>query len=276
MSRTQKIHLVSYATPRFRHRQIILGLSARHNRVVNTVKSWNPKMLKETGFATVVHDIGLHERGSGYWAWKPFIIQKRLSEVPEGDIVLYCDVGRFFPYRILNGSINPFLKWMEKHNQDVMPGVLIPWHGTMSVWTKRDVFVFTHTDTPEYHQKVPIEASFSIWKSSDKSRRLVNEWMHLCSQRNLISDDPCTSGLKNLSDFKENRHDQTLLSICCYQAGVQGISIGNIMPSFDYRTPTGVASILWPEEIMNKNNIVLSILTKTFEFSEKKLRLLIK
>jgi hypothetical protein len=274
MSRRSKIHLVSYATPQFRHRQIILGLSARLNRVVDTVTAWTPARLKAAGFEKVVSEIGLNERGGGFWSWKPFIIQKRLSEVPEGDFVVYCDVGRFFPYRILDQPIDPFLQWMEKHQQEVMPGVLIPWHGPMSVWTKRDVFVSTGTDTPDFHRRIPIEATFSIWKAGAQSRRLADEWMDLCSQRRLISDDPITCGLPELPGFRENRHDQTLWSICCFKEGLQALSIGEQMPPYDYRTPSKVGMLLWPE-IMKRPALTAKLLggiIAPLQVLEKKLR----
>jgi len=223
-------------------------MSAKLNRVVDTVTSWTPNKLKEAGFYEVVPDISLNERGSGFWSWKPFIIQKKIKEVPEGDIVLYCDVGRFFPYRVLEQSLAPFLAWMERKGQEVMPGVLIPWHGPMSAWTKRDAFFQTGMDRDEIYRKIPIEATFSIWKCGSQSKRLVSLWMSYCSERRLLSDDPSTCGLPELVNYKEHRHDQSLLSLCCFKEKIDGIYLGETMPNYDYRTPTQVSRILWPKE----------------------------
>jgi hypothetical protein len=112
MSTQTKIHLVSYATPQYRHWQIILGLSARLNGVVDAVDSWSLGKLKKVGFEKIIPEIRLNERGSGFWSWKPFIIQKRLNEIPDGDVVLYCDVGRIYPFKLLDRSIAPCLRWM--------------------------------------------------------------------------------------------------------------------------------------------------------------------
>ena len=32
-------------------------------------------------------------RGYGYWIWKPYLIQQKLLEIPDGDILLYSDAG---------------------------------------------------------------------------------------------------------------------------------------------------------------------------------------
>ena len=35
-------------------------------------------------------------KGAGYWLWKPYFINKVLSEVNDGDVVFYVDAGNVF------------------------------------------------------------------------------------------------------------------------------------------------------------------------------------
>jgi hypothetical protein len=238
------IHLVTFASPRFRHRQLFLGWSASANGVANSVTHWTPSKLLAAGFENRCPTIRLSERGSGFYAWKPFIIQKKLEETPEGDIIFYCDVGRTFPYKLLSGSLQFFLDWMKAHEQSVMPGIQIPWGGPMSMWTKRDAFVSMSMDTPSVHAAAPIQASFSIWINGLDSKEIVAEWMNLSAQRQLISDDPSVMGLPELSGYKEHRHDQSLLSLVCLKQGIQGMDIGCDMPPIDAKHPSEVAELL--------------------------------
>ena len=235
-----KIHLVTYATPRFRLRQLILGWSARVNRVVDTVTHWNPQKLLKSGFEERCKDIKLSERGSGFWAWKPFIIADKLREVPDGDLVFYCDVGRRFPYKTLDRGLQPFVEWMDEQRQDFLPGLAITWRGSMSVWTKRDAFVLTDMDQPEIHRLAPIQASFSLWRACHPSRDFLDDWLAWCSLRELISDDPSVCGLPELPDYFEHRHDQALLTLCCHRRGCLGLDLGNRSVSFDTRNPSEV------------------------------------
>jgi hypothetical protein len=239
-----KIHLVTYATPRFRLRQLVLGWSARLNRVADTVTHWTPEKLLSAGFEDRCNDIKLTERGSGFWAWKPFIIDAKLREVPEGDIVFYCDVGRRYPFKQLRGTIDPYLRWLNLHKHYVMPGLLIPWKGPMSMWTKRDAYVATGMDSHEIHTAIPIQASFSFWRASNDARIFASEWLDFSSKRALISDDPSIYGLSELPDFHEHRHDQSLLTLCCLRHGLKGLDIGNQMPPIDTQHPSEIACLL--------------------------------
>jgi len=239
-----RIHLVTFATRRFLIRQMILGLSARLNGVADSVTSWNPNALSKAGFCQELPEIDLAARGSGYWAWKPFIIFKKLREIPDGDIVFYCDVGRRYPFKTLEHSVGPYLDWMQKHGQDVMPGLSIPWRGPMSMWTKRVAFMEIGLDTEAAHRSIPIQASFSFWRAGASSRALCAEWLHLAAQSQLINDDRSPSPNKQLPDYFEHRHDQSLLSLCCLKAGIAGIEVGTTMPTVDTQHPNEILVLL--------------------------------
>lgn len=235
------IHLVTYATRRFRHRQILLSWSAYFNHVTDSFTGWTPHKLIKSEFHQVVQDIKLSERGSGFWSWKPYIIADKLSKIPDGDIVFYCDVGRRYPFKELATPIQPMLDWMKSVQQDVLPGVYIPWQGPMSMWTKRDAFHYTEMDREEYWQAIPIQASFSLWCNTPATRTFVGKWLNLAKQRHLISDDPSQCGLPELPDFVEHRHDQALLTLCCLKEGIRGLSIGENLPAFDTQHPDPVS-----------------------------------
>ncbi|MFZ9937798.1 MAG: hypothetical protein ACO3JG_12200 [Luteolibacter sp.] len=239
-----RVHLVTYATPRFYLRQTILGLSARINHVADTVTSWNPERLRAAGFERDMPGIDLAARGSGFWAWKPYIIAKKLAEVPDGDMVFYCDVGRRYPYKTLEHSIAGYLEWMRKECQEVMPGLHIPWKGPMSMWTKRAAFHAIGLDEETAYRAAPIQASFSLWIAGNNSRRLSSEWFGLCSIPTLINDDPSPGPLVELPDFFENRHDQSLLSLCSLKAGIRGIDLGTTMPDVDTQHPDEILDLL--------------------------------
>ena len=229
------IHLVTYATRKFRHRQLLLSASAKANKVVSTTKLWTSSSLKCSSFTSLCPDISLSERGSGFWSWKPFIILQILERVPDGDVVVYSDVGRKYPYILLENTIDDFVKWMNSKNQDVMPGVRIPWNGPMSMWTKRDALIAMSMDRSEIHEATPIQASFSIWRNTPETREFVKEWQSLCLKRDLVSDDVSAINTLEHPNFIAHRHDQSLLTLCCIKHGIQGIEIGRGEPKYNER-----------------------------------------
>lgn len=185
-------------------------------------------------------DISLAERGSGFWAWKPFIILKALESIAEGETVLYCDAGRKYPYILIDTPLDPFLSWMEEQKQSIMPGVCIPWNGPMSVWTKHDAFAGSGVDGESIRRAAPIQASFSLWRNKETTREFVREWLSCCVQRQLISDDPSVCVQTEAPDFKAHRHDQSLLNLCCHKHGIKGIEIGTREPTWNERDPSHV------------------------------------
>ena len=272
-----RVHLVTYATPRFRLRQVLLGWSARLNHVADTVTSWTPEMLRDAGFEGRCKDIKLSERGSGFWAWKSFIIAAKLREVPDGDLVFYCDVGRIYPFKTIECPINPYLEWMRSQAQDIMPGPYIPWKGPMSMWTKRAAFHAIGLDNETAHRTSPIQASFSFWIAGDPSRTLCKEWLDLCSQGFLINDDRSPPPLDELPNYFEHRHDQSLLSLCCLKHGIRGIDIGNKMPAIDTQHPDATLDLLGhPHPKTPLKGRILRKSVSIFAFTERMIRTHIK
>ena len=272
-----RIHLVTFATMRFRHRQYLLGWSAVANRVVTSVTHWTPKKLLAAGFENRCPTIRLNERGAGFYAWKPFIIQKKLEDVAKGDIVFYCDVGKTFPYKLLSDSLHVFLDWMQKHEQTVMPGIKIPWYGPMSMWTKRDAFVSMAMDKRSIHTAAPIQAGYSIWINNSASKDIVKEWMNLSANRQLISDDPSILGFPELPDFYEHRHDQSLLSLVCLRRYIEGMDVGCDRPSIDFTNPSEVTKWLTGKKIkLSLNGKLVERLASVIEKAERVARKWIK
>lgn len=236
-----RIHLASFATRIFLPRQWFLTKSAVSNRICDEATSWRMKDLIEAGFPQRAPRISLRSRGAGYWAWKPFIIEHHLRRMPDGDILLYCDVGRRNAFKLLHRPLDPYLEWMDQARQDVMPGVRIPWKGPMSMWTKRDAFVQTGMDHADAHTACPIQASFSLWRAGDASRGLAMEWMDWCADPDLVGDDRGKCRLPELPDFRDHRHDQSLLTLLCLKHGIDGLDLGLEMPQIDTQHPSEVS-----------------------------------
>ena len=148
---------------------------------------------------------------------------------------------------MLNFFPSSLIHWMDACGQHVLPGVEIPWTGAMSRWTKRDAFVLTGMDKPEFHHAIPIQASFSFWRVGPKSKNLLEVWLEWSCRRDLISDDPSVCGLPELTDFHDHRHDQSLLTLACLKCGVRGLDLGSSRPEIDVRHPCEVSSYVDPK-----------------------------
>jgi hypothetical protein len=146
-------------------------------------------------------DILNRARGAGYWLWKPYIILKTLREANKDDIVFYCDSGSHFI-----SSISPLIE-LCKEESIVLFGQS---HHLNKAWTKRDAFFYMKSDA---YDKPQITASFMLFRHSKKAFDLIEEYLAYCSDVSIITDDPNTCGLDNFPEFKDHRHDQSIMSL---------------------------------------------------------------
>lgn len=152
-------------------------------------------------------------RGVGYWLWKPYIIQKTLAALGPDDVLFYCDAGAFFIQ-----PIDPYMEIMYKTGQSLIP-FFIP-HHIEKHWTKRDAFILMDCDTPAYSHTQQRIGGVHLWRRSAFTLRFVAEWLRYTEDRRIITDMPNQYGQPNYPDFREHRHDQSILSLLTKKYGL--------------------------------------------------------
>lgn len=169
------------------------------------VYAYNRDMLPEE-FKKQHERILSFKRGGGYWIWKSYIIADALKKLEYGDYLFYCDSGG-----LLKRNLKHFIKVMERDKQDMM-FFEVCGHADR-VWTKRDVFIALDCDTEEYYNTTQIMSGFIMIKKTDHSVAFIDEYVRYSQTGNLITDEPNELGQPNYEGFKENRHDQSVLSL---------------------------------------------------------------
>ena len=199
----KKLYLVCFATEEFYRSQEKLKKSAiKHG--VDEVVAYKRSSIIGSSFYRENKEILDQKKGAGYWLWKPYIILELMNRINEGDIIIYADSG----IEIINDIkllINPCLSnnGILLFNNDVHIN---------KVWTKRDCFVQMGCDERKYWEGPQILASCSVWQKNQKAAALLKEWLSFCKNKHILTDLPNISG-KNFPEFKDHRHDQSVLSI---------------------------------------------------------------
>ena len=146
-------------------------------------------------------------RGFGYWCWKPQVILQSLRQINDNDILIYADIGcEFMPSKAK--SLLQKLKILESN--DIM-GFSLPYPERQ--WSKNDIFAhFGVENNARFTKSRQICATIIFMKKSPKTIQIITEWLDIFKNHwNLIDDSPSKS--PNHSDFKENRHDQSIWSL---------------------------------------------------------------
>jgi len=256
---------------------MIIAINYANERYTEAQK-YNTKTAKDFGCADKVIEYSPYDidkefinknikilsgkRGGGYWLWKPYIILKTLYEANDGDYIYYCDSGACYA-----NKIQLFVDELEKHDQEIM----LLKSGFLEVqYSKRDALILMDCDSEEYLFTDQMTGGFLLIRNSSNSRELLEEWLSYARDERIITDNPNTLGKDNYSEFIENRHDQTVLSLLCKKRGIKPISLPKSGLNEEYNFPKVILS---KSEIGKKTKNVIvanipsfSILARRGEF----------
>lgn len=146
-------------------------------------------------------------RRRGFYIWKPYYVNKVLSQLQYGDFLIYLDSAGFY-YR---NDVHEIVSYMIENNIDMV--------GTRRFsyldkhWTRRDTFVYMGCDTPEYTDKRQCMGGCFILQKTEKTVKLIQEWIDFAQNYQIIADTENTCGLDNYNGFVAHRHDQSIMSI---------------------------------------------------------------
>lgn len=160
----------------------------------------------DAAFAKQNREILQQKRGSGYWLWKPYFIDRTLKICKEGDWVLYSDSGMIY-----RKSIRKYINELQCLGIEMLSRTT---KFQERQYTKRDVFITLGCDVPEYTDTLQRAASVIIIRNTERTRQIISEWLKNAQNNHLISDEENVFG-KNYKEFTDHRHDQSLFSILC-------------------------------------------------------------
>jgi hypothetical protein len=135
-----------------------------------------------------------HNKGGGYWAWKPLIIYDALQQTDE---VLYLDSSVIIP------SKEAVIRNMELTNLLSAPQTAF----TNADWTKQSCFEAMGCNTEEHWYTPQIWAGMVCAKQG--CYNLLMEWKYWCLEYNIITD---VNNFSTFPTFKDHRHDQSILT----------------------------------------------------------------
>ena len=154
------------------------------------------------------------ENNRGWFAWKPYFILKAMEGLEDGDMIMYLDTKDIF-----HPEIFQFVDDMIEDDFCLLP-IGGPSNGE---YTKRDCFVYMECDEEDYWDSPQLEAGFSFWKVSDKSKEVLSEWLKWCLDERVNGEDSSFSEQEELPNFKGCRHDQSILTNLAIRDGLGAV-----------------------------------------------------
>ena len=211
INKMKKVH-ISFGDNKYNKSLALLKETTTQIGKVDEFIQYKKSWLQTTDFWKKNGFILQQPRGAGYWIWKPYLILETFKSLEDGDVVLYSDAG----LKVI-GNLNPLFKIAQEGPNGgkilfKLPPVDVP-HHQAKTWTKRDAFILMNCDSKEYWEAPMGNGAVSLWKKSSENIEFLKEWQRYLRDPRIVTDDPNMCGNPNFLEFKDHRHDQSVLTL---------------------------------------------------------------
>lgn len=197
--------LINYANNKYKCAQRQNTWTGKHIAGFDKVYEFGPEDIGDD-YRQAHADIFAESRGNGLWLWKPYFINKVLSEVNEGDRILYCDAGAFFI-----ASAKPIFDILDRESVFVTDYPLLEIN-----FTKKFCLEYMDCNTYQYTMTNQISATYLGFKCDSVAKNFVSEWLKLCENKALLAPEKNENcEVNSIYQFVAHREDQSILSLLC-------------------------------------------------------------
>lgn len=181
----------------------------------------------------------LGSRGYGYWCWKPEVCLRTLEKIPDGDILLYVDIGchlrrkgrnRFYDYLGI-AEERGFCAFQYRSLLSTETPDPLHHYNLMKDFTKGDLLdYFGVRDNPRIVNAGQVMAGILFLRKGEEAMELCRACKKVFDDDfRLMDDSPSRS--PNLVASCRHRHDQSALGILWLLKGLPTVSACEIEPS---------------------------------------------
>lgn len=208
MKNGYNVTVINYADSNFTDAQRLNTWTARHIGKADRVIEFGPNDIDQD-FRNAHVDILRHEKGGGYWLWKPYIVYHSLLKAYDGDYIFYLDSGCIFLKRLCL-----FVDFMKSKNLNLLcfytPFPEIEWD--------KKVLFDKYSDYFDIEKNIlQIEGEYICLRKCPDTVAIVKEWLDSCTIAENILDLDLNLG-------ENHRHDQSNFSLVCKKHGIKAFS----------------------------------------------------
>ena len=211
LNKKYKIVAISYGSEQYDKQLEYNGKSALEIAKVNEFYGYKPKDI-DHDFREKNKYILDKGRGNGYWLWKPYFLYKTLTEkLNYGDYLIYADAAIMYV-----DSAKKLVDFLKEKKLDMYLHRL---PHLERQYTKRDAFILLGVDQPFYAETGQFNAAFQIYRKTKFTEFFLGEYLYYAQDKRIITDDSNELGVSNYEDFRDHRHDQSILSLLTKKYG---------------------------------------------------------
>jgi len=204
---SQKCHFITYGDDNVNCKSRILD-EAEKFEFFNSITAYGPEQISQN-FYNKHKNVFEQKRGGGYWIWKYDIILQKLNEINDNDILVYTDCG----CTINKDGKNKFYEYIKMLNESPYGIISLQMNYIEREWTTKELFNILDIDLDsEIAKSGQYTAAILIMKKSNHLMQILNKCIEIIDKDNKLITDFYNNNNQE-SYFKENRHDQSILSL---------------------------------------------------------------
>jgi hypothetical protein len=86
-----------------------------------------------------------------------------------------------------------------------------------------------NSDEDNFYYETQLEAGIIGLKNHSLNIELLNEWFFYMKNPNILTDTPNMCGLPNLKNFRDHRHDQSILTNLIIKRGIKSVNLNDLV-----------------------------------------------
>lgn len=207
--------IISYVSGPYLGKKSKIETQMRDCGWFDVFKVYTPSDL-DKNFTTQFSNILSCGRGGGYWCWKPYIIRKTLHDMADGDILVYMDGGcTIHNSEPAKARLDEYINTLEQSGKGILR-FLIPPFTELEYTTSHMLNYFKNNYSLDISENnlIHIMATVIIMKKTPDTITFFDEAIKIITlDPNIITDH--YNQINPNPEFKDHRHDQSLLSLLC-------------------------------------------------------------
>ena len=217
---TRKIGLLTFAggDPIWRLAAKRLEIQSRKYENISVFKIYSEQTLLRMCSENETQHIKEFKRGFGLWFWKPKIIIDFLERYPEIDVVIYLDAGCE-----INSTIEAKSKFSEYINElNRSNAIVFEMELQEKYWSSSMLIDFLESKNSDLESGQLVGGAHLM--SREFALKFCKVWQRSIEHNNfmLLAD---SEHRKEIANFREHRHDQSIFSLLMKQE--ENVSIHN-------------------------------------------------
>lgn len=204
----KKTHFITYGDERFTNSKIRILQEAKNSNFFKTYQIYGPENLS-INFKNNFQDILKEKRGGGYWIWKIDIILNKLSQLKDGEFLIYMDCGCSIKKDGIK-RLNEYLHLLNNSKYGIISFQLT--NELEKEWTTKEIFdYFKINKDKEIYNSKQFMSTILIMQKKKHLLDILEIYSKVLVDNRMLFTDKYNN--KQEEYFKDNRHDQSIFSI---------------------------------------------------------------